>query len=589
MAAESNATKKLEPSARFDLRRLKSTIVHQDKTIFEMRTLLESGKGLSNILKLEPLLKTCMAIVRERYGYRNSVILLRDDLDPDHDLCVIKSHHNIVPDYFMHGKEREPLLMYKLPVDDGLLWQIIRQGKIFSFRDLQNQPRFEVAFDKWNLEVLKSDIWCPLIKSGEVLGIMTLGDPLDGKAAQESDYSFLQEFASIATTNIDSTLKYEKNERILRNIQTLYDVNQQLNNVNDFKRLCKETLAKAIEAVGAQKGNLMLINPETNKLEIRVVWGMIPDHVRDGINNGTTETKVVAIGEGIAGRCAQTRRPIRVNNKEEIPSISAFEVFCMCSVPVLDGDILQGVFTMTNKVTKNASGELVLDHVGRFTEEDMALLQGLADQAGSGLKKAKLYSDSITDRLTDLFNTRHYEESLKLRFAGSLTSGKPLCLAVSDIDHFKKFNDTHGHKAGDAVLKAIAKLFDNTCRTGTEDLAFRYGGEEFCMLMPNTTPDQAARLIEEFRSKVESTPVLYEGKELKVTVSVGIAASVLDTNDEKEIFKFADECLYMCKANGRNQVRVYMAGAKTTIDQVTPANLNYQVYLGKSNVLKGAA
>jgi diguanylate cyclase (GGDEF)-like protein len=558
-----------------DLHRLVS---EQDTLIFEMRTLLDSGKGLSNILRLGILLDTCMAIVRERYGCKNSTALLKDDLDPTKELYAVKAFHNLDPEYPSFDGHSESLFLFKFPQDNGLLWQIIKQGKVFSVLTFDGKPRFAQAFEHWSLNVLHSQVWCPLIKGSEILGILTFGEFPPEISPFNTEFSFLQEFTSIASTNIDATLKYEKNERILRNIKTLYDVNQQLTNVNDFKKLCRETLAKAIDAVGAQKGNLMLLNKETNKLEIRVVWGMIPEHVREGINSGAMETTAVSIGEGIAGRCAQTKKPIRVNNKDEIPNISKFEVHCMCSVPVLHGDRFEGVINMTNKVRKDAGGEFVLDKLGRFTEEDMNLLVGLADQAARGLNKAKLYTESITDRLTELSNTRHFEEMFSKEFDESLNTGKPMSLAVTDIDHFKKFNDTYGHKAGDAVLKEIARLFALVRRSDSDDMAFRYGGEEFCMILPDTTPDEAACLMEAFRKKVQTSSVHYEGNALQVTVSVGIASSLFDTRDPKELFKLADECLYKCKESGRNQVRVFLAGTMAMAEEGIDKEL-MQIYL----------
>jgi len=131
--------------------------------------------------------------------------------------------------------------LFRLPHDQGLLWQLIHQGDVFSVRDMQKRPRFPTAFRKWRIGVLQSDLWVPLMRGGEVLGILTLGECQDGAQIGEGEYPFLQEIAAVAATNIDSTLKYEKNARILANLRTLYEVNQQLANVNDFKKLTIET------------------------------------------------------------------------------------------------------------------------------------------------------------------------------------------------------------------------------------------------------------------------------------------------------------------------------------------------------------
>ena len=551
--------------------------IHQDILIFEMRALLQSGKGFGNILNLKDLLNNFMAVVCERYGAINSAVLLRDDLDPGYNSYRVKSYTRLDSHYSIGDRAPESLYMFKFMQDNGLLWQIIRQGNVFSVRDLQRDPRFETAWRQWHLGVLQSDLWCPLIKNGEVLGILTLGEKYDGSQIGESEYPFLQELASIATTNIDSTLKYEKNHRILRNIQTLYDVNQQLAHVNDFKRLCVETLATAVDAVSAQKGNLMLLNKETGQLEIKVVWGNIPRHVRDDINNGIKSTKTFSLGEGIAGQSALERRPIRKNDKKYIEQVGKNIVYCICCVPLMRGDSLEGVIALTNKVREDDNGDRVLDEIGRFTEEDLSLCQGLADQAAVNLHKSRLYNKSITDEMTGLYNTRHFEDSLLTMLDNASHTGKPACLAVSDIDHFKKFNDTHGHKAGDAVLQQVARLMQSCIRVDRGDMVFRYGGEEFCMLLPDTEPEEAAELMESYRNRIESHVVVHDGKEMSVTVSVGVSCAPKDTRDENKMFEKADECLYVAKENGRNQVNTYFQGLKLRFGEKVDVTLLKQV------------
>jgi diguanylate cyclase (GGDEF)-like protein len=535
---------------------------HQDIQIFEMRALLQSGKGLGNILNLPELLDTFMSVVREYYGAVNSAVLMRDDLEPGRELYRVKAFHGLEPEFELHDGTTDSLYMFKLPKDAGLLWQIVQQGNVFSVSNLQRDPRFSVSWDRWQLGELKSDVWCPLIKNGQVLGILTLGEDQNGNQISEERYPFLQELASIATTNIDSTLKYEKNQRILKNIQTLYDVNQQLANVNDFKRLCIETLSTAVDAVSAQKGNLMLLNKSTGKLEIKVVWGNIPKHVRDDINNGITGTKSFDIGEGIAGQCAAQKTAIRKNDKKYIEQVGQNMVYCICCVPLMRGDEVEGVIAMTNKVKLGDKGIRVLDTIGRFTEEDVSLLKGLADQAALNLHKSALYNRSITDEMTGLYNTRHYESTVIGKYESARDSGKPLSLAISDIDHFKKFNDTHGHQAGDAVLRTVARVMASCIRPNSSDMVFRYGGEEFCMLLPDTEPEVAAEIMEQYRQKVESLTVLHDNKPMQVTVSIGIACAPKDAGSEKVLFEKADECLYDCKENGRNQVVTYFQGLK---------------------------
>ncbi len=554
--------------ARAELAYFKAKAARLDDRVFQMRTLLQSGKGFSEILNIEILLDAFQAVCRERYGVRTSSVMLVDDLDPKQVFYRVRSYHGLPHTFEDVDGEQEQLLLFKIPHDQGMLWQVIHQGHVFSVRDMEGKPRFRTAARHWNLEVLSADVWVPLIHGSEVLGILTLGRCEDGSQIPEEEFDFLEEIANVAATNIDSTLKYEKNSRILANLRTLYDVNQQLANVNDFKQLSIETLATAVGALSAQKANLMLYNQETQQLEIKVVWGNIPDHVRDAINDGRMETKAFAIGEGVAGESAQKRKPVRMNNRADIRQVGRNMVYCILAAPMIYGGEVVGVMTLTNKVKADEDGDLELDTLGRFGEEDESLLLGLADNAAVNLHKARLYSASITDRLTGLYNARHFESRLDGCVAQAVLENKPLALAVTDIDHFKRFNDTYGHQAGDFVLAETARLLGETVREGTQDAAFRYGGEEFCLVMPDTDIVAAGEILDEYRKRIEEARFEYEGQQLSVTVSVGLSSCPKDAMSRVTLFEFADTALYASKEGGRNRVSRYAEGESELVTKV---------------------
>ncbi len=549
-----NAESDTVAALRTQLAHWRDKAIELDTAVFEMRALLQSGKGFSEILAVESLLHAFMAVCRERYGATCSAVLLLDDLDPDDVFYRVRAYHGL-EDFVERDGGREETLMFKIPRDQGLLWQLIHQGHVFSVRDMQRLPRFKTAFRRWSLAALRSDVWVPLVRGNDVLGLLTLGECEDGTQIPESEYAFLQEIAAVAATNIDSTVKYEKNARILANLRTLYDVNQQLANVNDFKALTKETLTSAVQALRAQKANLMLYNPETQTLEIKVVWGNIPKATLEAINDGRLATKAFALGEGVAGRAAKLKRPVRINDRARIEQVGRNVVYCILAAPLLHGGEVMGVMTITNKV-KDVDGKVELDPLGRFGEDDEQLLLSLADQAAVNLNKARLYTASITDRLTGLYNARHFESTLETEIDHARQSGAPLALAVIDIDHFKRFNDTYGHKAGDAVLARVGKLFGEAARVGTADSAFRYGGEELCMILPNTDAATAAVEVDAFRARIAASTVDYEGQALSVTVSIGLAAFPAHADARKALFEAADRALYASKSGGRNRLTV---------------------------------
>ena len=161
---------------------------------------------------------------------------------------------------------------------------------------------------------------------------------------------------------------------------------------------------------------------------------------------------------------------------------------------------------------------------------------------------------SVTDGLTKLHNHRYFQDELSRAFEESQRYGRPLSLAMIDIDFFKKVNDTYGHAVGDDVLKRAAQLFGESVRS--TDLVARYGGEEFAVMMPETTLADAEIFAEKIRSLIESTPMETQVGPVPVTVSIGVASvphSRIHTAKEQIIA--ADKALYRAKKGGRNQVQ----------------------------------
>ncbi|MGL4512755.1 MAG: GGDEF domain-containing protein [Lacipirellulaceae bacterium] len=159
-------------------------------------------------------------------------------------------------------------------------------------------------------------------------------------------------------------------------------------------------------------------------------------------------------------------------------------------------------------------------------------------------------SEARTDALTGLANRRAFDDELRRRFAEWRRKGTPVSLLIGDVDHFKKFNDTHGHQAGDEVLRKVAGAMAECARE--MDLACRYGGEEFAVVMPTTTAVDGIILAERIRKRIESQAIEFEGKKLSVTMSIGLADAAGDDDEPERLLKRADEALYRSKGAGRN-------------------------------------
>ncbi len=166
----------------------------------------------------------------------------------------------------------------------------------------------------------------------------------------------------------------------------------------------------------------------------------------------------------------------------------------------------------------------------------------------------RLYESSTRDALTGAYNRSHFDERLRSEIAFAARHSTEASLVLLDIDHFKRVNDTHGHQAGDMVLKELVTLSQRSLRT--EDVFARFGGEEFGVILRGINLRGASRLGERLRMALEITPLDFEGTTIKVTLSAGCASMACCTSPvtPDELVRVADRRLYLAKTGGRNRV-----------------------------------
>jgi len=168
-----------------------------------------------------------------------------------------------------------------------------------------------------------------------------------------------------------------------------------------------------------------------------------------------------------------------------------------------------------------------------------------------------LRDQSIRDPLTGLFNRRFMEESLDRELQRATRKNRSLAVVFLDLDHFKRFNDTFGHDAGDTVLRRMAEVFRELFRG--DDVICRYGGEEFAVILPESNAIDAAKRANLLRAAARKIEIRYQGRVLNpVTFSVGVAAFPDSGATAEEILRAADQSLYQSKAEGRDRVCIAM-------------------------------
>lgn len=222
-----------------------------------------------------------------------------------------------------------------------------------------------------------------------------------------------------------------------------------------------------------------------------------------------------------------------------------------------------GVFPIMNE-EKNILGAVVAySNIEKLLQKDIDYLLQLTRQSGMTIQRANMYAEVLKyatmDALTGLNNRRQFETRLKQEVSNSKRNNTPMCCMMLDVDYFKKVNDTYGHAAGDCVLKDVSEIIKSEIRE--YDIACRYGGEEFFIILPQTNIKEASLVAQRLRKVIEESKMdireagLEDISHLKVTVSIGVCAYE-NTMSANEVAHKADKALYEAKETGRNRVIV---------------------------------
>ncbi len=209
----------------------------------------------------------------------------------------------------------------------------------------------------------------------------------------------------------------------------------------------------------------------------------------------------------------------------------------------------------TLKTADNVLGEITFYRRERFSEEELTTMESLLGILMPPLRNALLYlaatEKSLLDPLTRVGNRAAMESQLKREFSLAKRNSTPLSLLMTDIDYFKKVNDKEGHPAGDRLLIKITEALKNVLRE--TDQVFRFGGEEFMVLLSDTGHDDAMIIAERIRLSVEKTSVKGSSSLFSATVSIGVS-TCLESDTKEQLLERADKALYRAKRNGRNRV-----------------------------------
>lgn len=330
--------------------------------------------------------------------------------------------------------------------------------------------------------------------------------------------------------------------RAFKELTTLFEIGKTISCSLKLDHILKLVLNNAIKVTGTPAGSVALFDEGSNELVIKAAKGFSEDFVH------THRWRVRA--EGMTAKILNRTEPLILDDVSKEPTFNN---------PVAIREGIKSLMAVPLCFNSKIIGILYVDDFEprTFSASEVRLVSILATQAAVAINNAQAHERAkwlaITDGLTLVFNHRYFQEQLSKEIRRAERYNRPLSIIMMDIDYFKDYNDSFGHKRGDRVLKIIAELLAQCTRTS--DIVARYGGDEFVVILPETQKEEALDLAERVRARIENS-ALTRGEEFKngsLTLSLGVASFPQDAQTAGDLIDKVDEVLYLAKAAGRNK------------------------------------
>ena len=394
----------------------------------------------------------------------------------------------------------------------------------------------------------------PLLRRGELLGILC-ADRTGERPFTAEEQARVAAAAQHVQRIVDQERAFSAIERGRYEQEQFYRASELLSGALGLDEVYSKSF-RAIRAIAdydlavltgydahAQAHRVLAVDaPGARDPEYGVDWGTLADGLHD---------LVFEDGAGLVAMAVKNRHHMPVDDERVEPETVVFTLHTrlrraqsLLVLPLVRGDQVLGAITLASARER------------RFPRPTREMLRVISHQVSVSLQNARMYrameERATTDGLTGLTNHRAFRERLAQIHALAERTGQKFALILTDIDHFKKVNDSHGHPVGDAVLKRVAAVFAGRARK--VDVVARYGGEEFVLILPDTDGDGAELFANKLREEVAAQTMTSDQGPFQVTISMGVAEYPQDGSDPSELIERADQALYRCKRGGRNCV-----------------------------------
>jgi diguanylate cyclase (GGDEF)-like protein/putative nucleotidyltransferase with HDIG domain len=483
----------------------------------ELHTLNEIGRALSSTLNLDTLFEKIFAEMRRLFDVSSFYIALYD-----------RRREEIRFELEVAENVRRP--KRTRPAGNHLTEYMIRTRQPLLIRERFAEEAHRLGFQP----LQQTGCFCgvPLVLYDRAIGVMAVHS-LQERVFDEGHLELLRVLASEAGIAIENARLFAEEQEKGRQLTLLNNISRHGITTLDVDEMLTRIPAELEKALKYDFIGIGMLNYTTKEMVIQAEAG----RRREALG------RRIPLGEGLLGQVARTGElaVVREARMPSSPTLLLPGSISGVALPLAYADQLLGVLLVETVEPCD------------FAEEELLLLRTLADLIAGALHNSmtfqKAQEQAITDGLTGVKTHRFLMEALSAEWKRSTRAGRPFALVLMDLDHFKFVNDFYGHLEGDVVLQRFGQILEEHCRRS--DVVARYGGDEFVVLMPETTVEQAHQLTHKLRTWVASDPAL---REKNITASFGIAAFPIHGSTPQELIQLADAAMYLSKHQGGNAV-----------------------------------
>lgn len=427
--------------------------------------------------------------------------------------------------------------------DPGVLTDCFRQAKpVLVPRRSSGEMEISPFAPDYNVFDL---VACPLVARGKSIGIIVMANKLDRLGFRQRDLELAALLAPHISVFLDNALLYRRSEEKVAQLTSLIRVIDAISTVSSLDQLYNLALDVIRGLFAVEKALINIINNKTELMETVRSFGYSEEYTARHLSH-PFET----VSDCFVLRHDATFLSLDVADDARCPNMLVDpETRSVLCVPIRSGKKVYGILHMASR------------YDNAFDEEDATLANAIGEQIGLAVESAQLFEEinrlAVTDELTGLYNIRYLRRVMSEEVKRSIRYDRPLSFIMLDIDFFKIYNDQHGHPRGDEVLRILAGLLQQNTRD--VDTVFRYGGEEFSVIIPEVGKQEAFRMAERIRRVIQEHLFPYEEDQPggNLTVSIGVANLPDDAREGDELIDMADRALYRAKQSGRNRVNLY--------------------------------